>query len=241
MFVTSYSSKSYFFSWISRSNENKTRVVFAFVVVTLVGAVGWGCFQVGFGRKADPEPGRCRRTDGKKWRCSKEAYPESKYCERHMHRGRNRSRKHVEVIPSSSSSTTTAIPTATNTSPSVPAFTRNISMNTPTSSSCSYSFSPLSSSISPEFYAHQDPTQKSSHVNPFLYSHSSSSSSRPPGNCSGLSTHDNLTTHHLFLDSGSCSQPDKDYRFVLKINKTSSMFLFLLFMLFLPFEYGNIT
>lgn len=44
----------------------------------------------------DPEPGRCRRTDGKKWRCSKEAYPDSKYCERHMHRGRNRSRKPVE-------------------------------------------------------------------------------------------------------------------------------------------------
>uniref|UniRef100_A0A6V7QX30 Growth-regulating factor n=1 Tax=Ananas comosus var. bracteatus TaxID=296719 RepID=A0A6V7QX30_ANACO len=49
-----------------------------------------------FGKKLDPEPGRCRRTDGKKWRCSKEAYPDSKYCERHMHRGRNRSRKPVE-------------------------------------------------------------------------------------------------------------------------------------------------
>ncbi|KAL8208459.1 hypothetical protein R6Q57_007871 [Mikania cordata] len=55
-------------------------------------------FQMGFGRKIDPEPGRCRRTDGKKWRCSKEVYPDSKYCERHMHRGRNRSRKPVEVI-----------------------------------------------------------------------------------------------------------------------------------------------
>ncbi|EPS65941.1 hypothetical protein M569_08839, partial [Genlisea aurea] len=55
---------------------------------------------VGFhvGRKVDPEPGRCRRTDGKKWRCSKEAFPESKYCERHMHRGRNRSRKPVETL-----------------------------------------------------------------------------------------------------------------------------------------------
>ncbi|XP_030444547.1 growth-regulating factor 5-like [Syzygium oleosum] len=57
---------------------------------------GWGEFQVGYGRKADPEPGRCRRTDGKKWRCSKEAYPDSKYCEKHMHRGKHRSRKHVE-------------------------------------------------------------------------------------------------------------------------------------------------
>ncbi|KAL6633708.1 hypothetical protein ACP70R_026379 [Stipagrostis hirtigluma subsp. patula] len=50
-----------------------------------------------FGKKLDPEPGRCRRTDGKKWRCSKEAAPDSKYCERHMHRGRNRSRKPVET------------------------------------------------------------------------------------------------------------------------------------------------
>lgn len=49
-----------------------------------------------FGKKLDPEPGRCRRTDGKKWRCAKDAYPDSKYCEHHMHRGKNRSRKHVE-------------------------------------------------------------------------------------------------------------------------------------------------
>ncbi|KAK8649908.1 hypothetical protein V6N13_139561 [Hibiscus sabdariffa] len=55
--------------------------------------VGWNCFK---GRKLDPELGRCRRTDGKKWRCSKQAYTDSKYCERHMHRGKNRSRKPVE-------------------------------------------------------------------------------------------------------------------------------------------------
>uniref|UniRef100_A0A0D9VJX0 Growth-regulating factor n=1 Tax=Leersia perrieri TaxID=77586 RepID=A0A0D9VJX0_9ORYZ len=57
-------------------------------------ALGYGPY---FGKKLDPEPGRCRRTDGKKWRCSKEAAPDSKYCERHMHRGRNRSRKPVET------------------------------------------------------------------------------------------------------------------------------------------------
>lgn len=49
-----------------------------------------------YGKKIDPEPGRCRRTDGKKWRCSKDAHPESKYCERHMNRSRYRSRKPVE-------------------------------------------------------------------------------------------------------------------------------------------------
>lgn len=51
-----------------------------------------------WGRVAmDPEPGRCRRTDGKKWRCSRDVVAGQKYCERHMHRGRNRSRKPVEL------------------------------------------------------------------------------------------------------------------------------------------------
>ncbi|KAL6981835.1 hypothetical protein U1Q18_023453 [Sarracenia purpurea var. burkii] len=56
----------------------------------------------------DPEPERCRRTDGKKWRCSRDVVPNQKYCERHVHRGRQRSRKHVEeasVIPSESGRT----------------------------------------------------------------------------------------------------------------------------------------
>ncbi|KAK7355500.1 hypothetical protein VNO80_14757 [Phaseolus coccineus] len=58
-----------------------------------------------WGREAeDPEPGRCRRTDGKKWRCSREAVEGQKYCQRHMHRGRNRSRKPVEQSSASSSS-----------------------------------------------------------------------------------------------------------------------------------------
>ncbi|GAU51548.1 hypothetical protein TSUD_414110 [Trifolium subterraneum] len=49
--------------------------------------------------KNDPEAGRCRRTDGKKWRCSRDvAHDSDKYCEKHMHRGRPaRSRKHVEL------------------------------------------------------------------------------------------------------------------------------------------------
>ncbi|KAG6408252.1 hypothetical protein SASPL_131256 [Salvia splendens] len=66
-----------------------------------------------YGKKFDPEPGRCRRTDGKKWRCSKDAHPDSKYCERHMHRGRNRSRKHVESQPTSQS-LLTAVPHSSN-------------------------------------------------------------------------------------------------------------------------------
>nr|GMD36501.1 growth-regulating factor 9-like isoform X1 [Ipomoea batatas] len=60
----------------------------------------------GFGdmNMMDPEPGRCRRTDGKKWRCSKSVVPHEKYCERHMHRGSNRSRKLVEASQTESKS-----------------------------------------------------------------------------------------------------------------------------------------
>ncbi|KAL4335856.1 hypothetical protein GQ457_07G020900 [Hibiscus cannabinus] len=59
-------------------------------------STGWRAFQLGFSNSTDPEPGRCRRTDGKKWRCSRDAVADQKYCERHMNRGRNRSRKPVE-------------------------------------------------------------------------------------------------------------------------------------------------
>ncbi|CAK9149778.1 unnamed protein product [Ilex paraguariensis] len=56
----------------------------------------WGSYHMGFSNNNDPEPGRCRRTDGKKWRCSRDAVADQKYCERHMNRGRHRSRKPVE-------------------------------------------------------------------------------------------------------------------------------------------------
>lgn len=45
------------------------------------------------------QPGRCRRTDGKKWRCQQVVIPNEKYCEKHMHRGSKRSRKLVEASP----------------------------------------------------------------------------------------------------------------------------------------------
>ncbi|XP_073005722.1 growth-regulating factor 7-like isoform X1 [Typha latifolia] len=56
----------------------------------------WRPYQLGFSMNTDPEPGRCRRTDGKKWRCSRDAVADQKYCERHMNRNRHRSRKPVE-------------------------------------------------------------------------------------------------------------------------------------------------
>ncbi|KAM7499823.1 hypothetical protein LguiA_024237 [Lonicera macranthoides] len=60
-------------------------------------------FNLRFSKDKDPEPGRCKRTDGKKWRCSRDVAPHQKYCERHMNRGRPRSRKPVEsqIQPSS--------------------------------------------------------------------------------------------------------------------------------------------
>ncbi|XP_076908459.1 growth-regulating factor 3-like [Bidens hawaiensis] len=88
---------------IQRSLDSSTRLIMHHHSPHL--PIGRDYFQMGFGRKIDPEPGRCRRTDGKKWRCSKEVYPDSKYCERHMHRGRNRSRKPVEANSLSTAST----------------------------------------------------------------------------------------------------------------------------------------
>ncbi|KAM2993682.1 hypothetical protein FF2_045752 [Malus domestica] len=159
--------------------------------------MGWGCYEMGFGRKVDPEPGRCRRTDGKKWRCSKEAYPDSKYCERHMHRGRNRSRKPVEVSSSSSAlSSPTAASTATAehlSSPSATSPSSSLHRNLCKTSSSSYTLTPLSSSIST-----QQTHQSNSSLYPFLnYPYSSSSSSSTP---------------QLFLNSASYS--DKDYRYL---------------------------
>ncbi|CAA3005022.1 growth-regulating factor 7-like [Olea europaea subsp. europaea] len=45
----------------------------------------------------DPHLERCKRTDGKKWRCSRDVVPHHKYCERHLQKSRPRSRKPVEL------------------------------------------------------------------------------------------------------------------------------------------------
>ncbi|KAL8538173.1 hypothetical protein ACS0TY_000219 [Phlomoides rotata] len=61
-----------------------------------VDSSGSSMYSVRYSKHGDLEPGRCKRTDGKKWRCSKDVAPNQKYCERHLHRGRPRSRKPVE-------------------------------------------------------------------------------------------------------------------------------------------------
>jgi hypothetical protein len=52
--------------------------------------MGLATLCLDFGKNPEPEPGRCRRNDGKKWRCWRSTIPNEKYCERHMHRGRKR-------------------------------------------------------------------------------------------------------------------------------------------------------
>ncbi|KAL3647034.1 hypothetical protein CASFOL_008002 [Castilleja foliolosa] len=54
-------------------------------------------FGTSGGSSSDPEPWRCKRTDGKKWRCSRDVAPDQKYCERHAHKTKSRSRKHVDI------------------------------------------------------------------------------------------------------------------------------------------------
>ncbi|KAF1887463.1 hypothetical protein Lal_00040517 [Lupinus albus] len=145
---------------------------------------GWNYLQMG----------RCRRTDGKKWRCSKEAYPDSKYCERHMHRGKNRSRKPVEVLK------TTNDTNASSTTPSsILSITKNNPALTPTTTHDSYHHQHSSSS-----YAASHPQQHS-----FLYHHPPPS--RPSSN--GLSFQDNNTAS-MFLDNASCSQNNTDSRYI---------------------------
>ncbi|XP_055819491.1 growth-regulating factor 10-like isoform X2 [Solanum dulcamara] len=63
--------------------------------------MGYGHLFWELKRSMEPEQRRCRRTDGKKWRCSKGVVQNQKYCEKHMHRGRQRSRKCVELTTSS--------------------------------------------------------------------------------------------------------------------------------------------
>ncbi|KAK7383255.1 hypothetical protein VNO78_28929 [Psophocarpus tetragonolobus] len=90
--------------------------------------LGWGGFHLGFSNNTDPEPGRCRRTDGKKWRCSRDAVVDQKYCERHMNRGRHRSRKPVEG-QSGHALTTTTTPNASSNSNVVPSNTTTTTTN----------------------------------------------------------------------------------------------------------------
>lgn len=94
--------------------------------------LGWGAFHLGVANNTDPEPGRCRRTDGKKWRCARDVVPDQKYCERHMHRGRHRSRRPAEGQTSSASQSGSA--TSSGSQPTIAVGASRTSTPTPGSS-----------------------------------------------------------------------------------------------------------
>ncbi|XP_054808043.1 growth-regulating factor 1-like isoform X2 [Prosopis cineraria] len=122
---------------------------------------GWNYLEMGLGRKIDTEPGRCRRTDGKKWRCSKEAYPNSKYCERHMHRGNNRLRKPLQQQQQGFRTTLTSPTNHTNSSTVTKSNIPPPSLSLTTHSS---SLTPLSDATHNHsfLYNHQHPSRSSS-------------------------------------------------------------------------------
>jgi hypothetical protein len=88
----------FFFFFSAVDSEPIFPLVMSLCLFLLVGSwsVRWANIYRGVPSNTDPEPGRCRRTDGKKWRCGRDVVPDQKYCERHMHRGRHRSRKHAD-------------------------------------------------------------------------------------------------------------------------------------------------
>jgi hypothetical protein len=49
---------------------------------------GTGCSNLSLDKiSMETEALRCRRTDGKRWRCSRDVVPYKKYCANHMYRG----------------------------------------------------------------------------------------------------------------------------------------------------------
>lgn len=83
---------------ISVNQDEGNDFAFFLSCLTLFAVSGLSSKKSDHSSVMDSEPGRCKRTDGRKWRCSKNVVPLQKYCERHMHRGRQGSRKHVEPI-----------------------------------------------------------------------------------------------------------------------------------------------
>jgi len=97
-------------SYAIKNNHSIPLDINAVSLTDFCNAVSWRPLYQGYtNADSDPEPGRCRRTDGKKWRCSKEAMADHKYCERHINRNRHRSRKPVENQPKK---TTKEVPAA---------------------------------------------------------------------------------------------------------------------------------
>ncbi|OMP00536.1 Growth-regulating factor 5 [Corchorus olitorius] len=92
------------------------------------------------------EPGRCRRTDGKKWRCSRAVIPDQKYCARHMNRG---AKKPVEVSQPVVDSPTSRLKMANKVvCAAAAAVTTNLSISIPSQELSTHNESSMSSSSS---------------------------------------------------------------------------------------------
>ncbi|CAK9186462.1 unnamed protein product [Ilex paraguariensis] len=80
---------------VKRSNSNVKEVKIGGSVAPRFGISPKSVLQVTgcsssvfeYSTSADTDLQRCRRTDGKKWRCSRCVVPDQKYCQRHMHKG----------------------------------------------------------------------------------------------------------------------------------------------------------
>ncbi|XP_021719953.1 growth-regulating factor 5-like [Chenopodium quinoa] len=168
---------------------------------------GWGCFQMGYGRKIDPEPGRCRRTDGKKWRCSKEACSDSKYCEKHMHRGKNKTKKQVQqVFSNTTPKSSTNDPSFSTSSPKI-----NLKTCIPNSPAISCSISPSDNDIAATYpYIMGQKAQAHSYQPTTFYPFMSPQSD----STNFTQSTQNFTAPHWLLDSESYDQPKKEMRYL---------------------------
>ncbi|KAG6545530.1 hypothetical protein Mapa_013132 [Marchantia paleacea] len=181
--------------------------------------MGWGTFHLGVASNADPEPGRCRRTDGKKWRCSRDVVPDQKYCERHMHRGRHRSRKPTDGQATSTSPAATASSAAANSS----SVTTNRSV--PGSGGSSLGHSNLSPTISASSQHGGGQQQQQQHQSLGMKSFGSNHSGSGAGGISiGTSGTSNSSGSQFQLPlqsaSGASALGNKDYRYLNGMNKS---------------------
>ncbi|MCO5594097.1 hypothetical protein L7F22_048118 [Adiantum nelumboides] len=166
----------------------------------------WGGYRLGFGANADPEPGRCRRTDGKKWRCSRDVVPDQKYCERHIHRGRHRARK-----PTDNQAQTGTSPGVSAVSASTASVASSVTL------AATRAPAGILSTVSP---VPQPPQQLNSSLGIRQYSNTNSPSA------SGLSVGSSLTASQynqlssLHSSAGTPALSSKDYRYMSGMSRS---------------------
>ncbi|KAL2610539.1 hypothetical protein R1flu_029112 [Riccia fluitans] len=184
--------------------------------------MGWGAFHLGVASNADPEPGRCRRTDGKKWRCSRDVVPDQKYCERHMHRGRHRARKPTDgqttsTSPAATASSAAAAAAAANSSSMNAAANRGVhggsnNLGGPHSNLSSPTISPASSQAGGGGGGQQQQQQQSLGMKSYGSNHSGATAGSMP--MGGTSNSSGGSQFQLPLQSGASAVGNKDYRYM---------------------------